>query len=88
MARHLAGQTTVPEERLCFSAVEADDHGELYTLHIAYCPALFAVVCHRLTKKEGTPAPVANLFTLNGHRVIHFHEVLTRGEGVQVRRAC
>jgi predicted nuclease of predicted toxin-antitoxin system len=32
---------------------------------------------------EGTPAPVANPFTLNGHRVIHFHEVLTRGEGVQ-----
>jgi predicted nuclease of predicted toxin-antitoxin system len=32
---------------------------------------------------EGTPVPVANPFTLNGHRVIHFHEVLTRREGVK-----
>jgi hypothetical protein len=32
---------------------------------------------------EGTPVPVARPFTLNGHRVIHFHEVLTRGEGVK-----
>ena len=32
---------------------------------------------------EGTPAQVADPFTHNGHRVIHFHEVLTRGEGVK-----
>jgi predicted nuclease of predicted toxin-antitoxin system len=32
---------------------------------------------------EGTPAPVANPFTRHGHRVIHFHEVLTPGEGVK-----
>ena len=32
---------------------------------------------------EGTPVPVANPFARNGHRVIHFHEVLRRGEGVK-----
>ena len=32
---------------------------------------------------EGTPVPVADPFTLKGHRVLHFHEVLTRGEGVK-----
>jgi predicted nuclease of predicted toxin-antitoxin system len=32
---------------------------------------------------EGTPVPVADPFVRNGHRVIHFHEVLTRGEGVK-----
>ena len=32
---------------------------------------------------EGTPVPVAEPFIRNGYRVIHFHEVLPRGEGVK-----
>jgi predicted nuclease of predicted toxin-antitoxin system len=42
-------------------------------------------VSERLTVllDEGTPVPVADPFRRNGHRVILFHEVLTRGEGVQ-----
>jgi predicted nuclease of predicted toxin-antitoxin system len=32
---------------------------------------------------EGTPVPVAEPFSRNRHRVIHFHEVLPRGEGVK-----
>ncbi len=32
---------------------------------------------------RGRPCQSPDPFTLNGHRVIHFHEVLTRGEGVK-----